>query len=44
MADYPEIADFVGAQDVALQRPYPAADPGTLTGWLLKDTTRSPDD
>jgi hypothetical protein len=43
MDDYLEIADLVGAQDVALQRPY-AADPGTLTGWLLKDTTGASDD
>jgi hypothetical protein len=37
MADYAELADLVVAQPVALQRPY-AADPGTLTGWLVKDT------
>jgi hypothetical protein len=43
MADYPEIADLIGAQDVARQRPY-AADPGTLTVWLLRDTTGASDD
>jgi hypothetical protein len=43
MADYPEIANLVGAQDVALYQPY-AADPGTLMGWLLKDTTGASDD
>ncbi|KAI2497675.1 hypothetical protein MHU86_16804 [Fragilaria crotonensis] len=43
MADHPELAELAGAQAVALQRPY-AADPGTLTGWLVKDTIGASDD
>ncbi len=43
MADHPELAELAGAQAIALQRPY-AADPGTLTGWLVKDTIGASDD
>ncbi|KAI2489189.1 hypothetical protein MHU86_25410 [Fragilaria crotonensis] len=44
MVDNPALAELVAAQPVALQRPY-AADPGTLTGWLVKDTLEaSPDE
>jgi hypothetical protein len=40
MADI-EIGGPPGLQPVALQLPY-AADPGTLTEWLLRDTAREP--
>ena len=44
MVDNPALAELVAAQPIALQRPY-AADPGTLTGWLVKDTLEaSPDE
>jgi hypothetical protein len=36
-----EIGGPPGLQPVALQLPY-AADPGTLTEWLLRDTAREP--
>lgn len=43
MDDNPALAELVVTQPVALQRPY-AADPGTLTGWLVKDTTGASSD
>ena len=41
MADI-EIGGPPGLLPVALQLPYYAADPDTLTEWLLRDTAREP--